>query len=263
MNRSSVSAVLAYYSSVVVVVRQQQYCLQLRRCFSIITPTNTNRIRCSWEDKKIHNSNHNSHHNSHYLRSISTVAAKSILGFTKHCQPTIKELRSAYFEAAKLCHPDKIQQQVVQQQQVQRKEIGQENGTTSTNTTTTPITDFRDITAAYEHLLNQRKKGENGQGADDYEIPLEEEQIYRQACLDVLGIPADIVEESKQNPMFRHWLDGNTDGAQYWRSFFAVHGGLAQKLRPPDGYLTTSPSNANKEEQQRRKSESRRKRIRK
>ena len=224
----------------------------LRRRFIFHLPCTTDILFSCVVDSSQHRISNNN--NNKIIRSISTVAAKSLLGFSKECQPTIKELRHAYFEAAKLCHPDKLQLQKQVQRQ-QRHQQGQADGTTTTTTTTTTgttttPTDFRDITAAYEHLLNKKKKkGMNGDdGGDDndyYEIPLEGEQIYRRACMDVLGIPAEIVEESKQNPMFRRWLDGNTDGAQYWRSFFAVHGGLAPKLRRPrlDGYLTTTSSN--------------------
>jgi hypothetical protein len=164
-------------------------------------------------------------------RHITTTAAKSVLGFKKDSKPTIKELRHSYFEAAKQCHPDMKRQ----------NEDGE---------TVHVVLDFRDITEAYEHLLN----GNHVRDGEDFLISLDEEDHYRQACLVVLGISADIVEESKQNPMFRHWLDGNTDGAQHWRAFFAVHGGLAQKLRPPDGYLETKQGPS--------KSETRPKRLR-
>merc|ERR1712127_1029398 len=93
-----------------------------------------------------------------------------------------------------------------------------------------------DITEAYEHLLN----GDHLQSSKEEManiVTTTEEEDYRQACQIILGLPAEIVEESKQNPMFRKWLVGNTDAAHHWRVFFAAHGGLAQKLRPPAGYL--------------------------
>lgn len=94
--------------------------------------------------------------------------------------------------------------------------------------------DFVEITEAYEYLLNNGHASV-AEGAEL--VSVEEENEYRAACHEVLGINAEIVEESKLNPMFRHWLEGNTDGAQHWRSFLAAHGGLAQKLRPLAGYL--------------------------
>jgi hypothetical protein len=141
-----------------------------------------------------------------------------MLGFPKTLNAKelkLMELRNAYFELAKRTHPD-LQ--------------NQETSDTSV--------DFRDITEAYEHLLRfELSKNGNTTIKETDVISKEEEQIYREACLSVLGISAEIVEESKQNAMFRHWLGGNTDGAQYWKAFFAVHGGLAQKLRAPAAFL--------------------------
>ena len=133
-----------------------------------------------------------------------------MLGFGQECKPTVIELRTAYYEAAKKCHPDVK---------------GDDHAL-----------DFRELKDAYEHLLNG---GHVSESTTD-EISVDEENDYRRACIEILGLKAEIVEESKQNPMFLHWLSGKTDGAQYWRNFFTSHGGLAQKLRPPDGYLTTN-----------------------
>mmetsp|Transcript_15295 Transcript_15295/g.32368 ORF Transcript_15295/g.32368 Transcript_15295/m.32368 type:complete len:209 (+) Transcript_15295:104-730(+) len=177
-------------------------------------------------------------------RHISTIAAKSMLGFSEKQKPTIRELRHAYFEAAKLCHPD-----VVKQQQQQQRDDDEFDAIDNT-----PL-DFRDITEAYEHLLS----GDHIE-CDSEEmyniVTTTEEEEYRHACETVLGLPAEIVEESKQNPMFRHWLGGNTDAAHHWRVFFAGNGGLAQKLRPPAGYLGKGKEGPVK------KSETRRKRTR-
>jgi DnaJ domain len=153
-----------------------------------------------------------------YGRRISTETAMRMLGFpnnTNAKQLDIREVRTAYLELAKRTHPD-----------LQNRE------------TADTSVDFRDITEAYEHLLKCEisKNGDPTLMIADI-ISKEEENLYRQACLNLLGIPAEIVEESKHNPMFRHWLGGNTDGAQHWRAFFAVHGGLAQKLRTPVAYL--------------------------
>ena len=170
---------------------------------------------------------------------ISTTAAKSMLGFAEDHKPTIRELRHAYFEAAKRYHPDVL---------IRRpsRETDEDDC----------ALDFREITEAYEHLLHGNHVRCNEEDTITM-ISMDEEEEYRQACKTMLGIPAEIVEESKQNPMFRHWLGGNTDGAQHWRAFFAVHGGLAQKLRPPAGYL-----GGGGEDREVRNSETRRKRGR-
>lgn len=168
------------------------------------------------------------------MRLISTAAAKRILGLDTSTTPTVQELRSAYFGLAKTTHPD-----------VQQRFHDNENDAVD------PAAAFRQLTVAYEHLLH----GGHAKDVDSFRITVDEEDEYRRACELVLGIKAEIVEESKTNPMFRHWLDGNTDGAQHWRMFFAVHGGLAQKLRPPAGYLeeSSSSSSSSAPRRQRRK----------
>jgi hypothetical protein len=166
------------------------------------------------------------HHSWHqYKIFISTSAAKSILGFSEGQQFTIRELRHAYFEAAKRWHPDVA---VVRQQKI----MDTNNSNEHTNVDTI---DFRDITDAYEHLLNCP---DHHTGMENKNIiTIDEDEEYRQACQSQLGLPAEIVEESKRNPMFRKWLLGNTDAAHLWRVFLAANGGLAQKLRPIAGYL--------------------------
>ena len=168
-------------------------------------------------------------------RSISTSAAKSMLGFSDDEKFTVRELRHAYFEAAKRHHPD------VAQQQADDADCA---------------LDFRQITEAYEHLLSGDHIQQNNEEELQNIVTISEEEEYRQACQSILGLPAEIVEESKQNPMFRKWLMGNTDAAHHWRVFFAGHGGLAQKLRPPAGYLGRG------KEEVVRKSDTRRKRRR-
>lgn len=142
-----------------------------------------------------------------------------MLGFSAEHKPTIRELRHAYFEAAKRHHPD-----VAAQEQLS----SDDNDTTL---------DFRDITDAYEHLLSGDHIAQCSKEEMENIVTISEEEEYRIACQSILGLPAEIVEESKQNPMFRQWLTGNTDAAHHWRVFFATHGGLAQKLRPPAGLL--------------------------
>ena len=148
-----------------------------------------------------------------------------MLGFTQECTPTVIELRNAYYEAAKKCHPDVVKEE------------------------DDPTVDFRDLKDAYEQLVNGGHVSED----PSVDITVDEENEYRRACMDILGLKAEIVEESKQNPMFLHWLSGRTDGAQYWRNFFTSHGGLAQKIRPPDGYLATNEKYVPKASQNRRR----------
>lgn len=162
-------------------------------------------------------------------RCISTKVAKKILGFASKEKPTMRELRKAYFDAAKKTHPDLLQ--VQQQQHHEQQQTS--NGKSDEPILAPDADDFRRVTEAYERLLGSREI----ENDINWKISSEEEEEYRQACMAVLGVPAEIVEESKRNPMFRHWLGGNTDGAQHWRSFFAVHGGLAQKLQVPAAYL--------------------------
>mmetsp|Transcript_47584 Transcript_47584/g.101109 ORF Transcript_47584/g.101109 Transcript_47584/m.101109 type:complete len:193 (+) Transcript_47584:209-787(+) len=165
-------------------------------------------------------------------RGISTTAAKSMLGFSEKEKPTIRELRHAYFEAAKQYHPDAVQQEQ------------EHDDNTSLN--------FLDITEAYEHLLKGDHVKSNKEEMENI-VTISEEEEYRWACKAMLGLPAEIVEESKQNPMFRHWLDGKTDAALTWRAFFAINGGLAQKLRPPAGYLSKGKEGVVKKSETRRK----------
>lgn len=153
---------------------------------------------------------------------VTTSKAKVMLGFSRDCNPTIIDLRTAYYEAAKKCHPDV-------------KADGH-------------VLDFRELKDAYEHLVN------GGHVSNDSEsVTIDEENEYRRACMEVLGLKAEIVEESKQNPMFLHWLSGKTDGAQYWRNFFTSHGGLAPRIRPPDGYLTANVKHVPKASESRRR----------
>eukprot|EP00534_Pseudo-nitzschia_fraudulenta_P003786 CAMPEP_0201134762 /NCGR_PEP_ID=MMETSP0850-20130426/52626_1 /ASSEMBLY_ACC=CAM_ASM_000622 /TAXON_ID=183588 /ORGANISM="Pseudo-nitzschia fraudulenta, Strain WWA7" /LENGTH=150 /DNA_ID=CAMNT_0047405771 /DNA_START=130 /DNA_END=579 /DNA_ORIENTATION=+ len=117
---------------------------------------------------------------------VTTSKAKSMLGFHRDAKPTEFALRQAYYDAAKLCHPD----------------VKEEDHKL----------DFRELKDAYEHLI----KGGHVSNDSGEDITVDEENDFRRACMDVLGLKAEIVEESKQNPMFLHWLSGRTDGAQYW-----------------------------------------------
>lgn len=130
---------------------------------------------------------------------------------------TGKELRLIYLEAAKQCHPDMVQgKEGDDEEEVDKR-------------------DFRQVTEAYELLQRFVIKGpKTGNDDDDAFLGISEkdEEEFRRACQSWLGIPAEVVEESKRCNIFRNWLDGNTDAAQHWRNFFAIHGGLAPMLRP-------------------------------
>jgi hypothetical protein len=142
-------------------------------------------------------------------------AAKELLGLPpSQTSPTPKELRVAYFTAAKRCHPD-LQPQ-------SNRDL---------------VELFHQITSAYELL----QKGNNTNDWTDVGITDDEEATFRVACKEQLGLTAETVEESKQNPMFREWLQGKTDAAYFWQNFLANHGGLAPMLRPKP-QLTSSSS---------------------
>lgn len=133
-------------------------------------------------------------------------AAKELLGLPlMQGTPTPKELRVAYFKAAKRCHPD-LQQQ-------ESRDL---------------VELFHQITNAYELL---QKTTTTTTTNVDAGITEEEEITFRIACKEQLGLTAETVEESKRNPMFREWLQGKTDAAYFWQNFLANHGGLAPMLR--------------------------------
>lgn len=148
--------------------------------------------------------------NQQIIRRISSQRARSLLGLpTDPLQTvTLKEVRQAYFAAAKQCHPD-------------MKNVSCHD-------------EFLQLTMAYEAL---QSKVESSYLDNVEAISLSEEEEFRAACQRSLGVPAEIVEECKQNPMFRRWLGGNTDAAHTWRDFFVQNGGLAPKLRPVAGWL--------------------------
>lgn len=171
------------------------------------------------------------------IRFLTNQDALGILKLSNHSQRRLTPavVRNAYLEAAKACHPDTL---------------GTSPSNDDTATKQQAARQFQLVTEAYEVLLNSNTTITS----NDYGITIEQEQMFRTACEQKLGLSAEIVEESKQCPAFRQWLAGKTDAAHYWRVFFIQHGGLAPQLRPPVELLTSSP----KEEV--RKSTTRRKR---
>lgn len=149
-------------------------------------------------------------------RFLTNQDALGILSLNR-TQLTPATLRTAYLQAAKECHPDTSQNADHSKEEA--------------------AIQFRLVTEAYEFLLRGKLDSDD---TGDYGITIEEEASFRRACQERLGLPAEIVEESKQCPAFRQWLDGKTDAAHYWRVFFIQHGGLAPKLRPPSAGLLES-----------------------
>lgn len=140
-----------------------------------------------------------------YMSISHFESARELLGLDANANVTARVLRQSYLKAAMRCHPD-----------LQQNKDSDE---------------FRKVTAAYEFL----RSGVNPD--QDLGITGQEDNEFRQACQDWLGLPGEVVEETKRCPMFRTWLDGKTDAAFRWRLFFALHGGLAPMLRPPSALL--------------------------
>ena len=178
-------------------------------------------------------------------RCISSNAARALLGLpakttkkssradTSSSSLTLKELRHAYFAAAKKCHPD----------MVKGHSDNNDNNNTQSSSSSSSL-DFLQVTRAYEVLQNEITQ-KNLQEVLQDAISPDEEAEFRNACKTWLGIDAEIVEECKQSPMFRKWLSGRTDAAYHWKTFFLQHGGLAPKLRSSKqpGHLLSSGDN--------------------
>lgn len=127
------------------------------------------------------------------------------------------ELRDAYFEAAKRCHPDANQDD--DEVKARSSDL------------------FLKVTEAYE-LLRKYPRGDLSSSSeieeDEYYekniISKTEEQFYRDAVYETLGMRAEDLEESKKCPMFRIWLAGGSHTAFHFNLFLMRHGGLAPML---------------------------------
>ncbi|GFH55290.1 hypothetical protein CTEN210_11766 [Chaetoceros tenuissimus] len=127
------------------------------------------------------------------------------------------ELRDAYFEAAKRCHPDANQDD--DEVKARSSDL------------------FLKVTEAYE-LLRKYPRGDlsNSSEIDEDEyyekniISKTEEQFYRDAVYETLGMRAEDLEESKKCAMFRIWLAGGSHTAFHFNLFLMRHGGLAPML---------------------------------
>eukprot|EP00568_Trieres_chinensis_P013861 CAMPEP_0183317352 /NCGR_PEP_ID=MMETSP0160_2-20130417/57692_1 /TAXON_ID=2839 ORGANISM="Odontella Sinensis, Strain Grunow 1884" /NCGR_SAMPLE_ID=MMETSP0160_2 /ASSEMBLY_ACC=CAM_ASM_000250 /LENGTH=231 /DNA_ID=CAMNT_0025483357 /DNA_START=62 /DNA_END=757 /DNA_ORIENTATION=+ len=141
---------------------------------------------------------------------------------------TARQLRDAYFEAAKRCHPDAVSSD----------EGGNVGGDAEDAAKVGAARRFVRVTEAYELLRALSLPSGSAFEAEAALVSEDEEEEYRIACRQFLGVDAEIVEESKRCPLFREWLQGRTDAAFHWNSFFLKHGGLAPKLRPNSGLLS-------------------------
>ena len=143
-------------------------------------------------------------------RCISTTAARSLLGLPEVFTP--RQLRDAYFEAARSSHPDAVC-----------------DADADDDAPLASARSFIAVSEAYEKL-----RGVPGEH-DPSVVTGSEEDEFRSLCLVELGVTADAVEEAKRCPMFRIWLQNssrNNDYANHWRRFLAMNGGLAPRLAP-------------------------------
>lgn len=173
--------------------------------------------------------------------TTTTNAAMELLGLSLSSSSslTMKQVRDAYFRASKQCHPDAM--------------MGNNNKKCSSMDA---AAQFLAVTDAYEELKTHLKNHRDQEDAEDEEdsyISKSEEEQFREACQEWLGISAEIVEESKSCPIFREWLKGKTDAAFHWTIFFMCNGGLAPKLRPPEALLSDGLMNHTPAKQPRRK----------
>lgn len=169
-------------------------------------------------------------------------SALRILSLSQGFQP--KDLRDAYFDAAKKCHPDSSHSSTVQIFGVGTG--GDEGGRSNfedddDDGKKAKLSNmFLEITEAYELLrkypggyVNAGSKSSIGLDGQDVEydfISKTEEQHYREAVRESLGIDAEALEESKRCPMFREWLKGKSHMAFHFNLFLMRHGGLAPML---------------------------------
>mmetsp|Transcript_3876 Transcript_3876/g.5074 ORF Transcript_3876/g.5074 Transcript_3876/m.5074 type:complete len:206 (-) Transcript_3876:70-687(-) len=157
-------------------------------------------------------------HRRFVYTSSSFQHALTVLRLKQKTEYTTSELRDAYFTAAKLCHPDS-------------KPSMNKKGNNGDHVDDSSW-DFLEVTKAYEFLQTRGGKGSNKEKYYDEKhiIHKTDEDNFRDACRDYLGVDAETVEESKRCPLFREWLKGKTDAAFHWNNFFMLNGGLAPML---------------------------------
>ncbi len=188
-----------------------------------------------------HNNNSSSYQSFSFSSSSKTLSinnALKLLNLSYHQNKynyTLKELRDAYFTAAKLCHPDSPNAKYDDDNHINIIDNDDDNHEEYKKEYLT--NKFHTITNAYELLQTHAKRTNcnttttHKHDHDDSIITKSEEEDYKQACLEFLGVDAEIVEESKRCPLFREWLKGRTVDAFLWNLFLMKHGGLAPMLR--------------------------------
>ena len=148
--------------------------------------------------------------------TTSAAAARAKLGL-----PAIfsaRELKDAYYQLAKSCHPDAV--------------FG---GRTDTDDDDTlrgrqeQTRRFLALSDAYEALQT-----EDAGTAAFHDVSVDSamsDRDFRAACQSWLGLEAETVEECKRCPMFREWLSRGGAAPNAWRTFLSSHGGFAPVLR--------------------------------
>jgi hypothetical protein len=177
-------------------------------------------------------------------------SALRILSLSQGFQP--KDLRDAYFDAAKKCHPDSHSSL----HSIRVEHAANGDGDDRRRAKLSSM--FLEITEAYEllrkypggYVNSSSKKSSFSVDEQDVEydfISKTEEQHYREAVQEALGIDAEALEESKRCPMFREWLKGKSHMAFHFNLFLMRHGGLAPMLgRKKVVKLTDGPSRRRK-----------------
>lgn len=225
---------------------QQQYITTIseaKQILGLLSVDNNHHI-----DHQKQRHEHHHHHQQHHL------SHEHYHHQTQQHHLSNSEIRKAYFRAAKLCHPDTriIAEDDQQQRHLDRNDVRKSKknppstkGDDNDDAAFAMVERFHRITQAYELLISINKKSRNHDDYDDDDIDslsMDDEMDYRMACQNILGLSAEIVEESKRSSTFRQWLLGKTDSAYLWRTFLSQYGGLVPKLRKIQTPLLISSS---------------------
>jgi len=165
---------------------------------------------------------------SRAFSSHAVFRAQRVLGLHEGGNYTGTQLRDAYYSSAKKCHPDLI-------------------NSDDCSDIARAAHDFMRLSEAYEYLSKSNPRNSFVQQVQS------QEDDFRRACEDWLGVSPEVVEESKQCPMFRAWLLKGGKSAQTWLNFFRMHGGLAPQLCPKVGISAGEVQDSNKQPKRRHK----------